>query len=465
MNGSLLAVTVAGMELCWFYAVLQLWRPGAGEPSLPLAGLLALYGVGFGFYACARRFGQQKGVRLEVLGWFAWGGLLLLLAKACLQESWGLANGRWAFPFFHGIVEWASFPSAELVMTVAGALLWWGGGRLQKAGPGHALFLSEFQFGVAILLIVFFVDGQRGAGIPGLHALSLPFFLFALLGLALAHGRSGRGWIFSGQQRGLWLGLLGMVVCLVITLGLLLGFLLRPDLLSLMLDLLKAAWTFVSELVARVFSFLFSLFPVPESKGIRLTPPQISPMDRDPSFIVKLFRIPEAVRRVGEIAVGCLWILLFLIALWRVSSGILAWLTRKVMSLEGVEVEPLSGAFLEDLRALARFVTRQVARVWRWLRRITGWKEGGAAARSEDPAAREVYRKVLRWAARKGCPRERAQTPREYLGVLAKAFPDARWDLAYITHQYTRVRYGSMPPSPKAVEKMQASWNRLKGRG
>jgi hypothetical protein len=462
MNGSLLAVTVAGMELCWVYALLQVWRPGAGEPALPMAGLLGLYGLSFGFQACARRFGQ-RGMRLEVLGWAVWGGLLLLLAKIGLQESRDLANGSWVFSFLDGIVEWPRFPSLELVMTVAGALLWWGGARLEKARPGHALFLSEFQFGVAILLIIFFVDGQRGTNIPGLYALTLLFFLFAVLGLALAHGQSGRGWVFSGQ-RGRWLGLLVMVVCLVMTLGLLLGALLRPDLLSLMLELLKAAWTFVAEWVARVFSFLFSLFPAPESKGIRLSPPQISPMDRDPSFLVKLFRIPEAIRRVGEIAVGCLWILLFLIALWRMSSSILAWLTRKVMSLEGVEVEPLSGAFLEDLRALARFTGRQLARVWRWLGRIAGWKECAAGDRWEEPAAREVYRKVLRWAARKGCPRDHTQTPREYLGALAKAFPDARWDLAYITHQYVRVRYGSMPVSPEAVEKMQASWNRIKDR-
>jgi hypothetical protein len=418
--------------------------------------------LGFAFYACARRFGQ-RGLRLEVLGWCACGALLFLLPKACLQESWGLVNGRWAFPFLHGIVEWERFPSLELVMTTAGALLWWGGGRVEKASPGHALFLGEFQFGVAMLLIVFFVDGQRGASIPGLYGLTLLFFLFALLGLALAHGQSGRGWIFTGQ-RGRWLGLLVMVVCLVMTSGLLLGSILRPDLLSLIYELLKAAWTFITDLIARVLSFLFSLFPAPESKGIRLPPPQISPMDRDPSFLVKLFRIPEAVRRVGEIAVGCLWILLFLIALWRISSSILAWLTRKVMCLEGVEVEPLSGAFLEDLRSLARFVTRQLARVWRWLGRITGWKGCSDTARWEEPAAREVYRKVLRWAARKGCPRDRAQTPREYLGALAKAFPDARWDLAYITHQYVRVRYSSMPPSPKAMEKMKASWNRLKER-
>lgn len=254
----------------------------------------------------------------------------------------------------------------------------------------EALAEEDFELAVSTAASVAHHVVSRGSPV-GLFANSRAADSGHAVSLAPA-GR--RGWIFSGQ-RGLWLGLVGMVVCLVITLGLLLGVLLRPDLLSLMIELLKAAWTFVSELAVRVFSFLFSLFPVPESKGIRLTPPQISPMDRDPSFIVKLFRIPEAVRRVGEIAVGCLWILLVLIALWRVSSSILAWLTRKVMSLDGVEVEPLSGAFLEDLRALARFVTRQVARVWRWLRRITGWKEGAAAARSEDPAAREVYRKVL----------------------------------------------------------------------
>lgn len=74
---------------------------------------------------------------------------------------------------------------------------------------------------------------------------------------------------------------------------------------------------------------------------------------------------------------------------------------------------------------------------------------------------RRIYHQMCRAAAGAGYPRARAQTPYEYVRVLAQVWPGHEADVAQVTHAYVRVRYGEVPDDPAELAAIRAAWERL----
>ncbi|MBN1101980.1 MAG: DUF4129 domain-containing protein [Deltaproteobacteria bacterium] len=455
----MLYITIAGMEFCWLYGALLLVNERASGPSLAVPGLLGLYLIGFGLHRYLRRLGWGR-LYIELLSLTAWMVCLLLLAGYPLYANLRLLDGFWVSDFFRETAPWKGFPSPQFLTLVCGGALWWCGRRVAAIRTDHEIILSEFQFGIALLLILFFMDSQWSLQLPGLLPLTLAFFLFGLLGMSLAHARAGSGWFFS-EHRAPWAGFVILSTCIVLAAGLLLSAMMRPDLLQLLVSLAKEAASFVGGLIVKLLSYLIGLFPPPEPYEVPLSGPPLA-VDRDPSFVAKVLRIPESVRKVAGVFVASLWVILFTAALWSLSASILRWLRRRVVGMEGVELESLHGAFLHDLSALGRFILRRFATLWNLLLRILGRGRKAGTDPPEVVSVREVYRRLLRWGAKGGCPRNAAQTPREYLDVLIAWLPERRWEVAFITHQYVQARYSPLRPSRNAVERLNAVWTKLK---
>jgi hypothetical protein len=108
-------------------------------------------------------------------------------------------------------------------------------------------------------------------------------------------------------------------------------------------------------------SFLGNLFSSHEPIDLPAMP-SIPPVPAEPPGWVKLIRLPEWVRRVGSIAMVTVWMILILAALWSVSSQILHWLRQRLEGMSEVEVEPMSGAFLDDLLHLVKGLFLLVSR-------------------------------------------------------------------------------------------------------
>ena len=174
---------------------------------------------------------------------------------------------------------------------------------------------------------------------------------------------------------------------------------------------------------------------------------------------MKLLRLPEWVRRVGQIVVSALWLILILAALWSVSSQIIRWLLHKLDHDEGASYEPISGAFREDLMHLLRMILNRVSRLFRFFRRNRVRHD---SISREAESVRQIYRHLLDWAASAGCPRSAAQTPGEYLLTLTRWFPEGRLELSLITEQYVVVRYSPFLPTKEILENMVNTWDRLK---
>jgi hypothetical protein len=125
-------------------------------------------------------------------------------------------------------------------------------------------------------------------------------------------------------------------------------------------------------------------------------------------------------------------------------------------------VEPMSGAFLDDLLHLLKALFLLASRFFRLLSRPFRQERRGPALSPEISSIRAIYGRMLDWAAAAGHPRNAAQTPYEYLHVLAQWLPEAGEDFAFITNHYVLVRYGDRFPSHDTLGQVKATWEKLK---
>ena len=257
------------------------------------------------------------------------------------------------------------------------------------------------------------------------------------------------------------MSLLIFTILFILIGGMLIIALVKPDILKFILSLLTMAWNFFWDLIFRLVSFLASLFPSQEPATPPVMPAMPAPPPEGPSWI-KLFRMPEWVRRVGSFVMVSIWIVLILAAIWSVSSQIIHWLRQRLEGMNDVEVEPMSGAFLDDLLHLFKGLFLLSLRFFRFLFRPFLHKRRIQAVSPEISSIRTIYRRMMDWAASAGCPRNVAQTPHEYLRALIQWLPEARQDFALITNQYVLVRYSDSLPSHGTLDQVKTTWERLK---
>jgi hypothetical protein len=168
--------------------------------------------------------------------------------------------------------------------------------------------------------------------------------------------------------------------------------------------------------------------------------------------------MPESLRSGFRIVWGVFFFGLMLLALWRISTAILRWLRRRLTSAGGAEFEPLPGAFRADLLGFLKHIILKLLGIKRLFRPVAR----GKPVLPEIASMRQIYRQFLRWAAAAGFPRQSSQTPHEYLYELAGMLPEVQEDLALITQQYTRVRYGTWLPTEDELQQIRQSWYNVK---
>ena len=454
----ILFLAIAGAETCWIYIALLLLDVKAAGGDLPILGLLSFYPLAFVLGKAIRRLPWGK-IRLFLLNWMLWFVWFLALAKHYAAPFGNPLEPAWLHSFVTGILQVSSISSQQLIL-VCSILLWWLGGRLLRLRLDFSTSLTEFQFGVAILLILFFFESQWDLDLPGLVPTTMAFFVFSFAGTAITHAREAAGWL-SGPSRSRWMSLLIFTILFILIGGMLIGALVKPDLLRLILSVLTTIWNFIWDLIFRVISFLANLFSSDEPVNLPAMP-SMQQAPAEPPEWTRLFRIPEWVRRVGSFVMVSIWIILILAAIWSVSSQIIHWLRQRLEGMNEVEVEPMSGAFLDDLLHLFKGLFLLASRFFRFLFKPFRPKPRMRAAPPEVSSIRTIYRRMMDWAASMGCPRNAAQTPHEYLHALAQWLPEAGQDFALITNQYVLVRYGDSLPSHGTLDQVKTTWEKLR---
>jgi hypothetical protein len=453
--GSLRIVT-AGMEACWVYTALLLIQKKTGLHAFVPGLVLLFHPLSWLLHNTLflRPRPWFKRAAASAIGWLI---ASFLLGWCIFSSTLNTVDQSFLGQFAAGMVRFSPLPNQEQLFLVSGALLWWLGRRLAGLPQSFSTLVSEFQFGMTLLLILFFMDSQWGLNLPGLIFVCLAFFALSFVGISLAHGDEGKGWL-HGPQRRQWLTILLLAICAAFALGLFMSAMIKPEILKLLLAIPKLIWHVISEILRIIIDFLVGLFP-PSDYGALSPPAGPAAIPADPPSWVQIFRLPEWVRQVGQVMVVSLWLFLFLAALWSLSSQILHWLLHKLDHQEGASYEPMSGAFREDLLHLLRVVLNLFSRLFTYFRRKS---KRGPAISPEATSVRRIYRQLLDRAASAGFPRHASQTPGEYLHTLIQWRPEAHGELSFITEAYVLARYGPSFPAKEALESMAQAWDRLK---
>lgn len=74
---------------------------------------------------------------------------------------------------------------------------------------------------------------------------------------------------------------------------------------------------------------------------------------------------------------------------------------------------------------------------------------------------RHTYRQMCRAATVNGYPRDKAETPYEYLKTLRQVWPANMDDIQLITTAYIKIRYGEFPETEEDLNQIWQAWHRL----
>ncbi|MBI2862298.1 MAG: DUF4129 domain-containing protein [Chloroflexi bacterium] len=449
-----------GMELCWLYVALAfLSQVATPSGQVPIAWLLAVYP----FARVVSWLELQASLRPiydRLFHIFVPMLLILGLAKLWLYPEAGLLEPAWPLALTAALARLFAKITPEVILALVVAFLWWRGSYFASHEVTPVTLANSFQLGMGILLAFLVLGHGAGLATVTLIPLVLAYFLFGLLGVGLVRfeylARLG-GRLTSPLP---WAALAGVLAILLVA-TLAVPFL-TPSLFQPMFDTVRALFDAVGAALIALAQFLnlewFLGFlqiggEAEDARG--LVPPDA------PWLLRWLGMLLEWVGQVAAamIIIGsALWLVIktirFLVQAWW-------WLTQFEAGLPGRGGEPLPRSLRDDLRAF-----------WQWLlahlrRQQPALSEEGKArakrpGRLSLPTVRAIYWDLMRRAARMGVPRGIAQTPYEYLRVLARALPQGQPDLTALTTAYVRARYSSLPEDPEEIRATQQRWQRLR---
>ena len=202
----ILYIAVLGMDGCWLYALLTLLEMKVAGDYLSVLGILLLYPVAFLFNWLLRSLRWPRACLWSV-SWLAWVVSMLLIIKFQVFGHLPLSDPAWLLSIPHSITQVIYTFRPELLILISTGVLWWLGQRLAYLSVNFVGLVSKFQFGLLILAFTLLIAPPLEVTLNGQVPITLAFFLFALLGISVAHALEGTGWL-SGLNQGHWGGLL-----------------------------------------------------------------------------------------------------------------------------------------------------------------------------------------------------------------------------------------------------------------
>lgn len=419
----------AGVEMIWLFLLYRMvagavgYRAGdvVSASTFPRPWVMLLLPASLGIWEIAREWVRWRPLRFVV--WAAVGAALVL----------GLLT--------------LGFNTALYVALPACLVLWGEGLRLAWGGAGRGAAIRELQLGIVALVVVLAASYLMDRELPGAGPAAVAGVALGLLGAAFANERGATGTL----GRGRWWGTLLLSAAAVGGLALAVLAVVTPG-------VLETLWQAVIWCGRRVDAFLAmigNLIPDPAGGS--------GPMPAAPGAPGAESEIPDGVLpgwllRIVRTAFSIFVVLCTMAVVWLLSRRLLAF-GRRAAQGRG-EVESLHGAFRLDLK---RWVRALMVRLGGLFRRH-GSGETAVAGLHDAPeitSVREMYRLLLRRAARKGIPRQGFETPREYEVILAEALDGERDALRHLTHAYVGARYGAVPPTPSELQELSVAWRRL----
>lgn len=334
----------------------------------------------------------------------------------------------------------------RLAGLLCGVVLWGLGTRLSLLRVRFATVVGEFQFGLVILLTALFTGHHLEASVPFAVVVGPAYVTLGMVGLGLARsgGRAG-----GSLRRGSWL-LVAAGVLVVLVLSAALTALLTPEALRAMGRAIAWLWAQVE----RVFAAVASWFPDDTPAGSE-GPGWGSPGGGAEETVGGQV-LPESVLSVVRAGYTVFAVVLAVVVVYVLTVRVVAWARISRTGTGAANVERLRGAFASDFR-------RWLTSWWRWPKWLVSmFRRRRLGGDADTASVRDVYRKLLAWAAAHGYRRSEAETPFEFAAVLASAYPEAAQGLETLTRAYVEVRYGSRVPCGDEVRSLREVWAELR---
>jgi hypothetical protein len=134
---------------------------------------------------------------------------------------------------------------------------------------------------------------------------------------------------------------------------------------------------------------------------------------------------------------------------------------RKAHPAEPVQFQ-IRMVSLNTLRSLMSLFPWLFRKLWLWLTSLfQKWKQRPGPSEEALTSIRNLYRNLLRWAAKKGVAHAPSQTPLEHLELLVQKFPQQQDGLKRITEAYLLARYSQKPISQEEFYRVKKVWQRM----
>lgn len=495
--GILVGLAVVLMEAFWVFPWL-LWAgqwPALGWERTPLSlvSVLALAGVSF---MVARFLSGKDWTLRRVTMTVAGIGLLVVFITVREEYSAGmdLLDGRWFGYIGREIAASLGRASVFISALVIAAYVWWRGlllGRATSTNYVHSNLI--YGAGSYILLALLWmgtlggVNLRESAGLFGANVAG--FFFFGVLAVAINNLRVVQRKMFPEEQQTLsfrrWLPVVLAVAGALLLVGLLIAAASSADVVSFVKRLLSpvgVAFDAIEPWVVKIFGYLLLPFEYIAMGILWLI-----------TFIVNLFRgkgvigAGQAASEVTEEAtetppVGSSPDALMAVLKWAVFIiGVVAvtLLIGRTVSGNKKRRRPAPGApdyeekreSLWSWRGFLAGIGRFFTRLWWRLLRRKSLAPGSpllshAMPRAAEPATtlhiREVFRRLLREAGRAGIPWHHHETPYEFAGRLAEAVPAVAGQVHDLAALYVQVRYSESDAGEAQAGRANHMWREIR---
>jgi hypothetical protein len=417
--------------------------------------------------------------------------VVILLVGTLLFSLW---SGIYASSIAFGNPAWLGNLVGDLLLLNSEAIhvvgivvvilyFYWRGLRLSHSPlePGHVFTTLRIGLGVLIAVVVLRAITHTASSNEILLLLLIPLFLMlALIAHALAHTvfvrithRSGLQGSVTSQERAL-LGIITAFGSILLLLSLLVGAVASPAFLA---DAQRIFMPIVVlyDALANILAFALALLITPIIWLLNLLHFRL----KDPNFQARTSQAlckqyPHSTQCTKNLppqnSLNPLLVLTIKILLPVLVIILVVLIARLLLRRRRISVTRRITEVHESVWSWELFWTqlRALLRAF-WLRLFpqqygeTDRQESESDVATEPKARsiREVYRAMLRWAALRGYPRKRDETPYEFRTRLRTRLPFTEPEISTMTEVYTAIRYGSVVPSEDEVAHIQQSWQQL----
>ncbi|MBI5878981.1 MAG: DUF4129 domain-containing protein [Chloroflexi bacterium] len=446
----------AVFEISWTYgyfaiAVLALTQDQTMLSPFVYGGLflLALYGSRLLLNMRLEKRPQQAGIIALAAA------SVLLGIRGTLYPQAGLLDLAWLGETVSALGRFFIAFSATGLMALCGMFAWWRGLALSQASFDFESVGFRFRGGVLLISLLALINTWSGR--IDMTGMLTTYFMCALLAVALARqedmGRTDSQ--VSLPLKGPWLAILAGSGLAVLALGALLGVALSPQGIAMI-----ARW--LSPLSPLLFVFLYALLFVAAlivellfgliSMVLSGLGGRGSPFDGFKPAAPPPFEVLQQSNDLNALAAY----------------------------LDPLRTACAAGLFIGMLIMLALSLNRLRGRPARTgnevresvpvsldlnpFRRLRDWLRPPSFDFGADnvESIRRIYASLVRLAARRGFPRQDAETPYEFVTDLRAAWAATEAEERLITDAYVRVHYGEHSPTSDEMHQVRAAWERIK---